>query len=72
MKITYPFQWNEDENMFVGFHGDETRDGTPVQVRVEFGFSADGRTHWAKEYNHVEGEPPDYWPQTFEMTWTKQ
>lgn len=71
-KITYSFQWNEDKTMFVGFHDDETRDGTPVRARVEFGFSADGREHWAKEYNHIEGEPSDYWPQTFEMTWTKQ
>ena len=71
-KISYPFQWDEEKNMFIGFHGDETRDGIPVRVRVEFGFSSDGQEHWAKEYNHVEGEPSDYWPQTFEMTWTKQ
>lgn len=71
-KIIYPLDWNDEEKMFVGFHDDETRDGTPVKVRVEFGFSEDGREHWAREFNHIEGEPEDYWPQTFEMLRQKQ
>lgn len=71
-KISYPFQWDADKNMFIGFHDEETRDGTPVKIRVEFGFNADRREHWAKEFNNIEGEPSDYWPQTFEMTWTRQ
>ena len=72
VKITYPFKWNIEQNMFVGFHDDETRDGAPMRIRVEFGFSADDSEHWAREYSHVEGEAADYWPQTFEMTWKKQ
>ncbi len=71
-KIIYPLEWDDENKMFVGFHDDETRDGTPVEVRVEFGFSKDGREHWAREFNHIEGEPGDYWPQTFEMSRRKQ
>ncbi len=71
-KISYPFKWDEEKTMFIGFHDDETRDGRPVKVRVEFGFSTDGREHWAREFSNIEGEPSDYWPQTFEMTWTRQ
>ena len=70
-QLKYSFTWDEKAQMFVGFHDDEVGD-RPARVRAEFGFRNGGKEHWAREYNHIDGEAEGYWPQTFEMKWTKQ
>lgn len=69
--VSYVLRYDSGNGVYIGGGSFVDSNGVAGEERVEWRFSADGTEVRSEEFNHLEGDPGDYWPKYFEFVWRK-